>query len=374
MTETIMTEKYQTSKIYRLQCEDGHYYIGATTQALDLRLKNHRNLSSTGVNNAYTYMNTVGWDTITIVLIEEYACASKQELNKREEFYIKEAKEDNFCLNHAHVNNYKKGKIYRLLCFDGHYYYGSTTQRLNYRFHHHKHAAKEGTSRVYTHLRTVGVDTVIIELVEDYPCNSLKELYEREDLYIQDALHDEMCLNHHRAYVSPIEKQYQQIIYTEEHRQESIERTKRYRAAHHEEILKKEEAFRQAHRAELAAKQRDYMAVRNITHAEELKEARVAYNQAHKERIYENCKKYNAAHKEEIAAYKKEWAKKKAEEQAETIAAEREQARLAREQQSAERVKKDRAIHTCECGGTYQFYQKKRHMDSKKHATFLIHL
>jgi len=368
---TDATSKYQFSKIYRLQCEDGHYYIGATTQALELRLKNHRNLSTTGVNNAYAYMNHVGWNTIIIILVEEYACSSKQELNQREEFYLQEAKEDEFCLNHTHVNNYNRGKIYRLLCFDGHYYYGSTTQRLNYRFHHHKYAAKDGTSRVYIHLRTVGIDTVIIELVEEYPCNSVKELYERENLYIQDALQDEMCLNHHRAYVSPTEKHEQQVKYAKEHRQESIERTQLYRVEHYEEILKKRDAFRQAHRVELAAKQRDYIAVRKITHAEEMKEARDTYNRAHKEQIYETCKKYNEAHKEEIAAYKKEWAKKKKEENAENIAAEREAARLARVEQSAERVKKDRAIHTCECSGTYQFYQKKRHMDSKKHMTFL---
>ena len=88
--------------------------------------------------------------------------------------------------------------------------------------------------------------------------------------------------------------------------------------------------------------------------------------------ITDVCRKYNKAHKEEIAEYKRKWAAEQKEKNADKIAKEREEKRNICQQKSNERIAKVREIYTCECGGTYQFYQKKRHMESKKHLSFYI--
>ena len=36
----------------------------------------------------YEYINDIGWDNVTIELIEEYPCETKKELNTREKYYI----------------------------------------------------------------------------------------------------------------------------------------------------------------------------------------------------------------------------------------------------------------------------------------------
>lgn len=49
-----MSNKYNNSKIYKLICDDGHYYIGSTTQKLNHRFNNHKTLSK---KIYYVYMN-----------------------------------------------------------------------------------------------------------------------------------------------------------------------------------------------------------------------------------------------------------------------------------------------------------------------------
>ena len=73
-----MENKYQNGKIYKLVCNDGYYYIGSTTQELNNRLNNHIYLSKSCVNKVYHYINFIGWDNVTITLIENYSCNSKK--------------------------------------------------------------------------------------------------------------------------------------------------------------------------------------------------------------------------------------------------------------------------------------------------------
>ena len=86
----------QMARIYRLLCEDGHYYIGATTQPLLLRLKNHKHLSKTTLNKVYTHLNKVGWDHITIELVEECLSTEKK---TRLQHHIDSHKDDSLCLS-----------------------------------------------------------------------------------------------------------------------------------------------------------------------------------------------------------------------------------------------------------------------------------
>ena len=63
-----MTNSYDNGKIYKLICDDDHYYIGSTTQKLNHRFNNHKTSAKTGTSKAYTYINSIGWDKVKIEL------------------------------------------------------------------------------------------------------------------------------------------------------------------------------------------------------------------------------------------------------------------------------------------------------------------
>lgn len=392
---------YQNSKIYRLICNDGHYYIGATVSDLPTRLNNHKQESKNKHNAMYNYIASVGWDNIKIELIEKISCYSKKELDTYEHKHLKSVLNDTLCLNYLKEtveddteeekkdieNKYTNGKIYRLYCKDGHYYYGSTTSSLLTRFASHKYAIKNKThSGDFVYFFDIPLDEIFIELIENFPCNTKEELLEKENAYIQLHRNNPLCLNTYQSYQSEqnkkeYDKQYHIeykekhndtiIQYTANHRQEAIERTKKYRAEHHEEILTKEAEYREANRALLNEKQKQY--VQNLSDEKKLerKQHAAEYIQQNKEHINEQYKKYVNTNREKIQLRKNAWAKKKREENADTNATELEEKQIAKDKKVKERIERDRAIHTCECGGTYQFYQKKRHIDSIKHMTFL---
>jgi hypothetical protein len=48
-----------------------------------------------------------------------------------------------------------------------------------------------------------------------------------------------------------------------------------------------------------------------------------------------------------------------------------ERVKAIREEKKQTRITHDRTIISCDCGGSYQNYQKKRHMESKKHQHFM---
>ena len=97
---------------------------------------------------------------------------------------------------------YANGKIYKLVCDDGHFYFGSTRSTLAKRFYSHKKKAEKDVNRkVYKHLNSIGWDNVKIVLVDEYPCESKLQLTKRENDFIEAELKNEMCLNYKRAYV-----------------------------------------------------------------------------------------------------------------------------------------------------------------------------
>ena len=82
------------------------------------------------------------------------------------------------------MNPYQNGKIYKLVCdATPIVYYGSTIQTLSGRLSLHKWVNTECSSRELFKLGNVS-----IELVEEYPCNSKKELVARERIYIEFML------------------------------------------------------------------------------------------------------------------------------------------------------------------------------------------
>lgn len=92
------------------------------------------------------------------------------------------------------INKYQNGKIYKITDnTNGNIYYGSTQKSLNRRLSDHKYdykrREKEGNTR--TSSMIISNNDYTMELVEDYPCDSRKELEERESYFINNN----KCIN-----------------------------------------------------------------------------------------------------------------------------------------------------------------------------------
>lgn len=76
--------------------------------------------------------------------------------------------------------DYKQSKIYTITCEDGAVYVGSTIRTLEQRLSHHK-SHKSSSMYKYIHKNYNGDwSKSKIELYENYPCNSKKELGKKE--------------------------------------------------------------------------------------------------------------------------------------------------------------------------------------------------
>lgn len=86
---------YQKGKIYKIiQLDnDENFYVGSTVKTLSGRMSGHRARSKVeDCENLkfYKHVRENGlWDNYKIILIENYRCNSKDELNAREEYWRK---------------------------------------------------------------------------------------------------------------------------------------------------------------------------------------------------------------------------------------------------------------------------------------------
>jgi hypothetical protein len=78
---------YLNSKIYRLVCnKTGRTYIGSTTISLASRLSHHKKVFNT--NKSCSSRAVLEYGDYSIILIEDFPCERKEQLFKRERFYI----------------------------------------------------------------------------------------------------------------------------------------------------------------------------------------------------------------------------------------------------------------------------------------------
>ena len=81
------------------------------------------------------------------------------------------------------TNKYQRGKIYVIRnCIDEEVYVGSTYNSLHKRFMHHKKRCKYGKSNMkfHKHMKKLGFHNFHIELFEEYPCETMRQLHRRE--------------------------------------------------------------------------------------------------------------------------------------------------------------------------------------------------
>jgi hypothetical protein len=83
--------------------------------------------------------------------------------------------------------NYKCAKIYKIINdIDDEIYIGSTTQTLDNRFKGHlKSVECNNKGKLYDLIRKYGVEHFSIELLINYPCNSVEELCKKEGEFIK---------------------------------------------------------------------------------------------------------------------------------------------------------------------------------------------
>ena len=115
--------------------------------------------------------------------------------------------------------NYANAKIYKIVGDTGATYYGSTTQSLKERMARHR---SDKTTTAYQ--RIISQMDYEIILVENFPCDSKKELLDREGTYIRGN----PCVN--RQVAGRTEKEWY-----EETREKRLANKKKYHADHRDE-------------------------------------------------------------------------------------------------------------------------------------------
>jgi hypothetical protein len=79
-----------TGKIYKLVNDvNDEVYIGSTKQPLYKRLDGHKHQSKKGKSKISTHIRDIGAGHFKIVLIQEYECKSREELNKYEDEWMR---------------------------------------------------------------------------------------------------------------------------------------------------------------------------------------------------------------------------------------------------------------------------------------------
>jgi hypothetical protein len=152
--------------------------------------------------------------------------------------------------------DYSQTKIYKIVCRKtGLVYIGATVRQLEIRLRQHQ------TRQDCTSLIVMINNDYYIELIEEFPCETLKESNRREGFHIQKN----ECVN--RTVLGRTRKEYREEHkdeiaekkkrYREEHKDEIAERKKRYQEEHKDEISKKGKIYREEHKDEIAERKKE---------------------------------------------------------------------------------------------------------------------
>jgi group I intron endonuclease len=81
---------YANGQIYKLVNNvDDEIYIGSTCGTLRLRKCGHKSKAKKDTERrVYKHLNEIGWDNVDIILIEACDCQNKDELHRRERYWI----------------------------------------------------------------------------------------------------------------------------------------------------------------------------------------------------------------------------------------------------------------------------------------------
>lgn len=242
--------------VYKLLCNDGHYYIGSTKSELKYRLYHHKQHSvAYPERKVYSYILTIGWDNVKIVSVEQVSCSSREELLKKENEYIKNALSDPLCLNtnKAHL----------------------TKEELLQDQKEYVQANKEK--------------------VDAYQAN-----YRRENA-------EERC-EYSRKYAAehPEQVRAARKAHYQENKTEIIEKQKAYAEANKEAIQKRKKEYAQANKDKISEARKQYAEANK----EVIQERGKKYYEANKDVIQEKFKAYREANKDKMRKLEKGYREK----------------------------------------------------------------
>ena len=85
-----MVLNYVNSLIYKMvNALDDKIYVGSTCGTLRLRKSTHKSASKIKPNRkVYEHFNRIGWENVRIILIETFPCDNRDELLRREQYFI----------------------------------------------------------------------------------------------------------------------------------------------------------------------------------------------------------------------------------------------------------------------------------------------
>lgn len=197
---------------------------------------------------------------------------------------------------------YKDSKIYKLVCEDGFYYYGSTTATLTNRLSKHKSNSKIESSKLYTHIKTIGWDKVSIQLIEQFPCENKQDLLRKENEYILKAKDDNLCLNTIRAYVTPEQRIIDKQLQRDNSRDIINARARIYREDNKEKIRQGMKKWYNEHKEEQSNKRKQYQK----DNKDAIREHRKQFYEENRERLLKEKKEHYELNKDEINKRRRE--------------------------------------------------------------------
>ena len=355
--------KYNDSKVYKLQCNDGYYYIGSSVQNINSRLNDHKFHSKYPkhqTTRVYTHINKIGWENVKIVLIGKYNLNNRSELLREEDRYIQKYKNDPFCLNmkinipsaingettlecneienSIEYNKYNDSKIYRIYSDEGFYYWGSTIKNVSERFSEHIISSKgiEENSRVHNYFNNIGWENAKIEVVKTLKLNSKKELLEEENKYIHNHINNPLCLNTQHAVLNLENKLAKRKTYN--YKYTEMNKTK-LNEQHKQYYIKNRDKFIEC--------RHQYC----IENTDKVRLCNKNYYDTNKLKRNEYSKQYRELHKEEIQLQRKNYYEKN---------------KFSILQKQAVKIE-------CCCGKSIRKSDLKRHERSIKHQEFIKH-
>lgn len=89
----------EVGNIYKLSGGDRYYY-GSSARPINKRFNEHKyRAKQKGGRRIYRHFNSIGWENVTIELVETFECTDRQTLLKKENEYINKYIGDMYCLN-----------------------------------------------------------------------------------------------------------------------------------------------------------------------------------------------------------------------------------------------------------------------------------
>lgn len=158
------------------------------------------------------------------------------------------------------VFNYSKGKIYKLTHPDTEkIYIGSTICGLSKRLCQHKWDYNKYLIGEHNYVSSfdlfdLGVDDSQIQLIELFPCNSKKELLQREGYWIKK--YDEACVN--KYIPCGLDRKEYRKEYSERNQETKKQQNKEYREQNQEKIKEQKKEYYKQNEEQLKHKQKQY--------------------------------------------------------------------------------------------------------------------